>query len=324
MAQFDPNNIKPPEISFNQVRTVLIGLLIVIGIFSSVTVIDTEEEGVVLFLGKYDRTLPRGLNFILPFGLESVEKVPVLRQLKQEFGFRTVEPGVRSRFSQSNFESESLMLTGDLNAAEVEWIVQYTIRDPYKYLYKVKNVTQTFRYINLAVIREIVGDRSVDEVITIGRADIQSIAKDKIQELCDQYEMGIKIDQFILQDVNPPDEVKPSFNAVNEAEQKKDKLVQEAEAEYNKVIPKARGEALRTVEEAKGYATERINLSEGEAARFTALYNEYRKARDVTRTRIYIETMEQIMNKAGKKIITDDKTQGILPLFDYGQKKGGN
>jgi membrane protease subunit HflK len=323
MAQFDPNNIKPPEISFKQVRIILITLLVLVGVFTSITVIDTEEEGVVLFLGKYDRTLPRGLNFIMPFRLETVEKVPVLRQLKQEFGFRTQSAGVRSQYSNRRFDDESLMLTGDLNAAAVEWIVQYTIQDPYKYLYKVKNVTQTFRYINLAVIREIVGDRTVDEVITFGRADIQSIAKERVQELCNQYEMGIKIDQFILQDVNPPDEVKPSFNKVNESEQQKDRLVQEAEAEYNKIIPKARGEALRIVEEAKGYATERINLSEGEAARFNALYNEYRKAREVTRTRIYIETMEQVLNKAGKKIITDDKSQGILPLFDYG-KKGGN
>lgn len=324
MADFDPNNIRPPEINVNQIKVIAIVILVFIMLFTMITVIDTEEQGVVLQLGKYDRTLDRGLNFIAPFGIESVQKVPVRRQLKQEFGFRTESAGVRTQYSGRNFKSESLMLTGDLNAAEVEWIVQYTISDPYQYLYKVKNVDQTFRYINLAVIREIVGDRSVGEVITTGRADIESIAETRIQELCNQYEMGLKIDQVILQDVNPPDKVKPSFNAVNEAEQKKDRLVQEAEAEYNKVIPKARGEAQRAIEEAKGYAAERINLSQGQAARFNALYGEYRKARDVTRTRIYIETMEEIMNKAGQKIITDDKAQGILPLFDFSAKKGGN
>lgn len=323
---FDPNNIKPPEISMDLIKKVAVGLVVVIGIFSSVHTIEPEEEGVVLRFGEYQSTKPSGLNFIMPFGVEKMIKVPVKRQLKEEFGFRTTQADVRSQYRSSgrDLEEESLMLTGDLNAAQVEWVAQYTINDPYKYLFKVKNVRNTFRYINEAVMREIVGDHSVDEVITSGRQQIANRAKLMIQDLCNQYEMGIKVDQIILQDVNPPDPVKPAFNKVNEAEQKKDELINQAKSEYNKVIPKARGEALRVIEEAKGYAIERTNNSKGEAARFTALYNEYRKAKDVTRQRLYLEAMQEVLNKAGKKLITDEKSNGILPLFDYSKLGGKN
>lgn len=321
---FDPNNIQPPDISIDTIKKAVVGLIVLIGIFTSFHTIEPEEEGVVLRFGEYQTTKPSGLNFIMPFGIEKMIKVPVKRQLKEEFGFRTAQSNdVRSSYrSGAELDEEALMLTGDLNAAQVEWVAQYTINDPYLYLFKVKNVRNTFRYINEAVMREIVGDHSVDEVITSGRQQIASQAKLKIQELCNQYEMGIKVDQIILQDVNPPDPVKPAFNKVNEAEQKKDELINQAKSQYNKIIPKARGEALGVIEKAKGYAIERTNNAEGEAKRFTALYNEYRKAKDVTRQRLYLEAMQEVLNKVGKKLITDGQgAEGILPLFDY--KTGG-
>jgi len=212
------------------------------------------------------------------------------------------------------------MLTGDLNAADVEWIVQYRINDPFKYLFRVRNAEKTFRDINEAIMREIVGDRTVNEVLTVGRQDIASTATVMMQKLADQYEMGIKVEQIVLQDVNPPEQVKPAFNEVNEAQQEKEKLINQARSEYNKVIPKARGEAQRTIEEAHGYALQRVNNAKGEAAKFSAVYEEYAKAKDVTRQRIYLETMNDVLQKVGKKLITDQNANGILPLFNIGKE----
>jgi modulator of FtsH protease HflK len=318
--QFDLNNIKPPNISGKTVKLVVASILVLWFVMSSVFTIEPEEVGVVLTFGKYSRTVQPGLNFKIPFGVETMQKVPVKRQLKEEFGFKTARADVRTRYMPGNFKNESLMLTGDLNAAQVEWIVQYRISDPYLYLFKVRNAKQTLRDVTEAVMREVVGDRTVNEIITVGRQDIEITVSQKLQEILTQYETGIKIDQVILQDVNPPDEVKASFNEVNEAEQEKEKLINQAKSEYNKVVPRAEGRAQQQIEEARGYALERVNNAKGEANRFTALYKEYAKAREVTRQRMYLETMEEILSNVGKKIITDNKASGILPLFNYNQE----
>ncbi len=319
--QFDFNDLRPPNISGRTVKIGIGVLIFVILFFSSWFTIRPEEVGVILRFGKYTRTVNPGLNFKLPFGVEEVIKVPVERQLKQEFGFRTAKAGVRTQYSTTRYQDESLMLTGDLNAAEVEWIVQYRINDPYKFLFKVRNAEQTFHDINEAIMRKIIGDRTVNEVLTIGRQEIATTVTLEVQELCNQYETGIKVDQVVLQDVNPPDEVKPSFNEVNEAQQEREKLINQARSEYNKIIPKAAGEAQRKIEEAHGYALERINNAKGEASRFNARYREYLKAKEVTKQRIYLETMTEILTKVGRKLITDEKASGILPLFEFG--KGG-
>jgi membrane protease subunit HflK len=311
----DFKDFKPPKINVKVVGAIVAVIIAITFIFSLWFTIEPEEVGVVLQFGKYTRTVNPGLNFKLPFGIEQVYKVPVERQLKLEFGFRTAAAGVRTRFSSTKYQEESLMLTGDLNAAEVEWIVQFRISDPYKFLFRVRNAEQTFRDINEAVMREVVGDRTVDEVLTIGRQEVASTVIVKLQELCDQYELGIKVDQVVLQDVNPPEEVKPAFNEVNEAQQEREKLINQAKSEYNKVIPRARGEAERTIEKARGYALERVNNAAGEAAKFNAIFREYSKAKDVTRQRIYLETMNDVMQKVGRKLITDEEATGILPLF---------
>jgi membrane protease subunit HflK len=208
------------------------------------------------------------------------------------------------------------MLTGDLNAAEVEWIVQYRISDPYKFLFKVRDATQTFRAMTEAVMRAIVGDRTVNEVLTVGRQEISVSVQVKLQELNDQYETGIKVEQVVLQDVNPPDRVKPSFNEVNEAQQEREKLINQAQSEFNKVIPRAKGEAEKMIQEAEGYALERINMAKGETARFNALFGQYRLAKEVTRQRIYLETMNKVLPKVGKKLIVDEGVKGLIPLLD--------
>jgi len=320
-APFDLKDFRPPNINVKTIVGVVVAILLVIFLFSSYFTVDTDEVGVVLRFGKFVRTADPGLNFKLPFGIEQVYKVPVQRQLKLELGFRTTKPGIRTEYSSRKYQEESLMLTGDLNAAEVEWIVQYRIKDPYKFLFRIRNSVGTFRDINEAVMREVVGDRTVDEVLTIGRQEIASTVALKVQALCDQYETGLKVEQVVLQDVNPPESVKPAFNEVNEAQQEREKLINQALSEYNKVIPRARGEAERTIEKAKGYALERVNNASGEASRFDSVFKEYMKAKEVTRQRIYLETMNDVMQKVGRKLITDEDVTGILPLFQL--EKGG-
>ncbi len=212
------------------------------------------------------------------------------------------------------------MLTGDFNVAVVEWIVQFQIDDPYAFLFHVRDVGTTFRDMSEATMRQVVGDHSVDEVLTIGREAIALQAKDLLQGLSDTYGIGISVQQLVLQDVNPPDPVKPSFNEVNEAIQEKEQLINRAWAEYNQEIPKAKGVAQQTIQEAEGYAAERVNRAQGEATRFEAIYAEYRKAPRVTRNRMYLETMNEILPRMGKKVILDEKQRGLLPLLNLAQE----
>jgi membrane protease subunit HflK len=297
------------------VRGIGLAVLALLLVLSSAYTVAPEEIGVVLRLGKYVRDASPGLNFKLPLGVERVTKVPVERQLKEEFGFRTERADVRSQYSTGDFDDESLMLTGDLNIADVEWVVQYRIVDAYDFLFKVRNVRETFRAMTEAIVREAVGDRTVNEVLTVGRQEVASLVEQKLQELCDQYETGLKVEQVVLQNVNPPEKVKPSFNAVNQAQQEREERINTAQREYNQVIPRARGEAQQTVERSEGYALNRVNRAEGDAARFNALYEEYRKAPEVTRKRIYLETMAKVLPKAGKKVVVDEKVKGLLPLL---------
>jgi len=309
-------NIDPAWIK-KYLNKIIFGLLILIMLFTSIKTIGPEEEGVVVQLGRYNRTLQPGLNFILPFGFETMHKIPVQRQLKQEFGFRTTSSGgERTEYAKEQFADESLMLTGDLNLTDVEWVVQYRITNSYNYLFKVRNAEKTLRDMSEAAMRKIVGDRTVNEVLTVGRQEISTSVEQLLQELCNEYENGIRIDQVVLQDVNPPDAVKPSFNAVNQAQQERETLINQAEAEYNRVIPRARGEAEETIQLAEAFALNRVNRARGEADRFNSLFEEYRKAPEVTRQRIYLETMEKVLPKIGNKIITDEKGSNVLPLLN--------
>src|SRR5262249_38390133 len=285
--------------------------------------IEPDEVGVVQRFGKYVRTTDPGPHMKIPFGIEIVTKVPVQRQLKEEFGFRTTRPGVRSEFAPQTPETqaESVMLTGDLNVAVVEWIVQYKIKDSSKYLFHLRAVHHTFRDMAEAAMRQVVGDHSVDEVLTTGREAIAQQAKDELQRLCDLYGSGIEVQQLVLQDVNPPDAVKPAFNEVNQAIQEKERAINDAWADYNKSVPRAKGEAEQAVRAAEGYALERVNKAEGDAARFSALYEEYRKAPAVTRRRIYLETLAQALRRIGAPIVLDEKAKGLLPLLPLGTDK---
>ncbi|MBD1395703.1 FtsH protease activity modulator HflK [Pontibacter sp. JH31] len=300
-------------------RKVLLGLILLILIFTSVKTVGPEEEGVVMYVGHYDRTVQPGLNFILPFGIEEMKKIPVQRQLKQEFGFRTVEAGTSTQYSKADFNDESLMLTGDLNLANVEWVVQYRIVNSYNYLFKVRDAEKALRDMSEAAMRKVVGDRTVNEVLTVGRQEVATSMEVLLQRMCDEYENGIRIDQVVLQDVNPPETVKPSFNAVNQAQQERETLINQAESEYNRIIPRARGEASETIQLAEAFALTRVNVATGEAARFNSLFEEYVKAPEVTKKRLYLETMERILPKIGGKIIVDEKGNNVLPLLNLNQ-----
>jgi membrane protease subunit HflK len=289
----------------------LVALLLVSTTFYQV---QPEEVGVVVRLGKYVRTTEPGLRVKIPFA-EQVYKIPVQRQLKEEFGFRTAEPGIRTTYAAGDLDAEAVMLTGDLNVAVVEWIVQYRVADPYRYLFKVRNVTGTFRAMNEAVMRQVVGDRTVTEVLTIGRQAIETRVEELLRELTQQYEMGITIEQVVLQDVNPPDPVKPSWDEVNQAQQQRDRMINEARAEYNKVIPRAKGEAQQAILEAEGYGLNRVNRAEGESARFRSVHESYRRAPEVTRQRLYLETMERVLPRMGGKVILDSSANNIVPLL---------
>ena len=308
---FNPKTIQDLLKNTRLVVSILLLLLIA---FSAFFQIDPEETGVITRFGKYVRSVEPGLNVKLPF-IERVYKVPVERQQKLEFGFRTVRAGIRTEYTRSGYTDESLMLTGDLNLADVEWVVQYRIDDAYKFLFKVRNPETSLRDISEAALRQIVGDRTVNEVLTVGRTEIAAKMEELVQQICKEYSLGIKIDQVVLQDVNPPDPVKAAFNAVNQAQQEKETLINQAKSEYNKVIPKASGQAEETIQKAEGYATERVNNALGEAARFNAIYREYIKAPEVTKRRIYLETMESVLPKLGNKIITDEQGNNVLPLL---------
>jgi membrane protease subunit HflK len=305
------------------VRTIAIVIGLLALFFTSYFQVEPDEVGVVQRFGRYVGTYNPGPHVKIPFGVDRVTKVPVQRTLKLEFGFRTQRAGIKSEFSPQTPETvaEAVMLTGDLNVAVVEWVVQYKIKDPQKYLFHVREPLSTFRDMSEAVMRQVVGDHSVDEVITIGREAIALEAKQQLQDLCNLYGIGIEVQQLVLQDVNPPDAVKPAFNEVNQAIQEKERAINDSWADYNKAVPKAKGEADQAIRSAEGYALERVNKAEGDASRFNALYDEYRKAPAVTRKRIYLETMAQVLPRLGRKLILDDKAKGILPLLQLGEPK---
>lgn len=315
-----PSMPKLPKLPAAGIQMVLLGIIALFLVASSFYQVDPEEVGVVMRFGKFAGTTNPGLHFKLPFGIDRVVKVPVQRQLKQEFGFRTTRPGVRSEFRPA--VGESNMLTGDLNAAVVEWVVQYRVDDSYNYLFRVRDVENTLRDLSEAVMRQVVGDRTVDEVLTVGRQEVADLVEQSLQDLCRQYETGIKIEQVVLQDVTPPDPVKPSFNEVNQAEQQRETLINQAQSEYNKVVFRARGEAQQTIERAEGYAIDRVNRAEGEATRFNSRYAEFRKAPDVTRKRLYLETLGEVLPRLGGKIVVDDDLKGLIPLLNL-QNPGG-
>ena len=302
---------------------IIIGLVVLLGLRGFLYSIGPEEVGVIQRFGKYVRLSPPGLHAKMPFGIEKVTPVPVKRVLKEEFGIRTLRPGVRTQYSPQQYLEESLMLTGDLNILDVRWIVQFRIEDPVKLLFNVRGPLENIRDISQVVMRRLVGDYRVDEVLTTKREEIDGLVQEEMQNILDRYETGIKVVTVKLLDVNPPERVKPAFNEVNEAKQEREKLINQAWEAYNKVIPKARGEAEQTIREAEGYSLDKVNRAKGESERFLAILAEYKKAPQITQKRLYLETLFEVLPKAKEKYIIDPKQSSVLPLLQLGKKGGG-
>src|SRR5918999_1330833 len=290
-----------------------LGALVVALLFlwSSWFTVQPEETGVVQRFGQVVRTAGPGLHFKWPFGVETVRLVPTARVLKEEFGFRSLAgaPGQRTQYAGNQaYKAESLMLTGDLNVIDVQWIIQYRIEDPIRYLFAVRDTPQTIRDITEAVMRRVVGNRLGSDVLTVGRVGVSTTVKEEIQQILSAYETGVRLVTVELQDVTPPDPVKPAFNEVNEARQDKERTINQAEEQVNRELPKAGGEAARSVREAEGYAIERVNRARGEANRFQAILAEYQQAPEVTRRRLHLEALGRFMtDMKGLYIVDSDQ-----------------
>jgi membrane protease subunit HflK len=291
-------------------------VLLAILLWSSWFTVQPEETGVVQRFGAVVRTAGPGLHFKIPYGVETVRLVPTARVLKEEFGFRTVATaaGLRTEYADNKvFKDVSLMLTGDLNVIDVQWIVQYRIEDPIQYLFRVRDTPQTIRDIAEAVMRRVVGNRLGSDVLTVGRVAVSSEVKEEMQKILTGYEAGVRLVTVELQDVTPPDLVKPAFNEVNEARQDRERTINQAQEQANREIPKARGEATRTITEAEGYAVERVNRANGEATRFRAVLEEYQRAPEVTRRRLYLEAIGAILPEAKALYIVDGDQKALVP-----------
>ncbi len=298
-------------------------IIILIALFfgsSTFFTVGVDEVGVVQRFGKYIRVCQSGLNFKLPAGIEKVTKVKVKRVYKEEFGFRSPTGEARKLFASGGAENinVSLMLTGDLNVGLVPWIVQYRVKDPYNYLFKVRDPRKLLIDMSEASMRLVVGDRSINEVIT-KRQEIATEAQRHLQLEMDKSETGIHIVTIEMKKTNVPEAVQPSFNEVNQAVQEKETMIYQAKEDYNKAIPTARGEAERTIKMAEGYALDRINRAKGDSSRFVALYQEYVKAKDITRRRLYLETITSLFPKLGHKYIIDSEQKNLLPLLNLGK-----
>lgn len=311
----------PPTLRINFTGILLgaIGLVVVLGLFTSFYTVTTGALGVVQRFGRYKETVEPGLRFKIPFGVDKVTILPVERQLKLEFGFATRGGTTNDEQFSNEGELERNMVTGDLNAAQVEWVVQYRIEDPVDYLFNVREPGSTLRDVSESVMREVVGDRMIDEVLTIGRQDIETDAIAKLQVLVQKLHMGVKVYQVQLKNVHPPGPVQRSFDEVNRAQQEREQMVNMANGEYNKVVPRAKGEAEQKISESEGYAVKRTNEAEGDVARFKALLEQYEKAPDITRQRLYLETMSEVIPNLGGKIILDEDAKQFLPLMQLQQ-----
>jgi membrane protease subunit HflK len=317
------DKIKGMKGKFPGIWIIIIVIILIYFGSSTFYTVGVDEVGIIQRFGKYvEPPRPPGLHFKLPRGIEKVTKVKVRYVYKEEFGFRTIQAGVRTRYaSGSAYLSESLMLTGDLNVALVPWIVQYRINDPYNYLFKVHNVRATLRDLAESTMRLVVGDRSINEVIS-KREEIAVQAEGLLQKELDEAETGIKVTTIEMKKTNVPEPVQPSWNAVNQAIQEKETLIYAALEQKNKVIPQAKGQAEKTIKGAEGYALDRINRAKGDASRFLSLYEEYSKAEDVTRRRLYLEALKEIFPKLGSTYIIDSDQKNFLPLLNLGQPIG--
>lgn len=276
--------------------------------------VPADSIAVIQRFGKYIGTAEPGLHFKIPGGVDRVTLVPVRRQQKLEFGFGTAHASNPYQDSHEP-DQEQDMVTGDLNSARVEWVVQYRVDDPEKYLFATSDPEETLRAASEAIMRQVVGDRTIDEVVTFGRQDIENSCLPLLQQVVKEYQLGLRVDLVQLKNINPPQPVQASFDDVNNAQQEKQRDINQATGQYNSIIPKARGEAAQSISEADGYASKRINEATGDADYFTSLFAQYSKAPEVTRERMYLETMSDVIPRMGPKFIVDEQAAQMMPFL---------
>ena len=311
------------NLSLKTIGLAIVGAVLLYLAYSSYYTVSAESVGVVQRFGHYHEVVDPGLHFKIPFGIDTVVQVPVKRQLKEEFGFGTPGATFKDQVgSKQQWDLETTVVTGDLNTALVEWVIQFRIENAFDFLFKVRDPGEALRDVSESVMREVIGDRTVDEVLTIGRQDIETSAQVKMQEVVNLYEMGLRIDQVQLKNVNPPKPVQSSFDEVNEAQQERERMINVARGEYNKAVPRARGTADQKIQASEGYAIERINQAEGDASKFTALLKEYIKAPSVTERRLYLEKMSEVLPRVERKIVLDARAGNVLPLLNLDRKTG--
>lgn len=323
MQRPDTPNFANPQ-HFGLYLKIALGIGVLLLLSTAYYSVPAESEAIKLRFGRIvQEGIRPGLHFKIPFGIEQVDVKPVLRQLKLEFGYAT--PGASNPRQYGESDEQELvasMVTGDLNAVHVEWVIQYRITNLKDYLYRAREPEATLRDSAESVMREVVGDRTVDETITVGRLDMEAECKKKLQALTQVYSLGLGIELVQLKGVNPPQSVRASFDSVNQAKQEREKSINVALGERNKVIPKAKGEALQLVAEAKGEALKRVNEAKGDADRFTAVFKAYQEAPDITRRRLYLETMGKVLPLVGKKVILDSSASNVLPFLPLGENSG--
>jgi len=335
----DPPNIEIPEelkelferMNVKKFRPFMAGaplfivmvLLVLGGLMTSYYTVEPDGQAVVKRFGKVVDTRGPGLHFKLPYGIDRHYFIPTERVLKQEFGFRTVSTRDRTVYEKLPIHrNESLMLTGDLKVIDVEWVVQYRVDNPDHFLHRVRDREKTIRDISEAVMRRIVGNSLGSAVLTEKRVQVAHMARDEIQAILAEFEMGVRIQTVELQDVTPPESVKPAFNEVNEAEQERERLINEAEKLRNQVIPRAQGEAQQLIEEAEGYRANRVNRALGEADRFTAILAEYQHAPETTRRRLYLEMIDKVLPSLGQVYVIEEGQMSPIPLLNLGKDAG--
>src|SRR5215216_707081 len=308
--------VATPHAEVKPVRLIL-GIIACLGIVTMLltllfgfTSVPANSVGVKTRFGGYHNLVNPGLAYAVPY-IEEIHVVPTQRLLKLEFGFST--PNSTNMYQgDTEPEETETMITGDLNTALVPWVVQYRVTDPKMYLFGAREPEKTLRDLSESAMREVIGDRTVDEVLTIGRHDIETSTLKRLAELCSQYDLGIQIQQVQLATVRPPPAVQAAFNEVNQAQQEKQTAINQAWSVYNDAVPNARGQAKEREKQAEAYAFRRINEAKGEAQKFSLLLAEYRKAPEVTRRRLYLEAMQAILPRLQKKIIVDDSLKNIL------------
>ncbi|MCF7949801.1 MAG: FtsH protease activity modulator HflK [Spirochaetia bacterium] len=321
-------DVSPPGLPFSIkpkfIVTVVIIVVVIAVVMSSFFVVDQTEQAVVLRFGKVNRIVGPGLQFKVPLGIEKNYNVATQRVQKMEFGFRTQQAGINTAYSGADFPEESIMLTGDLNIIDVEWIIQYRVTEPVDWLFNVEFREQTLRDISQSIINQLVGDRAILNVIGSERANIEQQGQDKMQERFDDYGLGVTVTTVKLRNIVPPrGEVQDAFEDVNRAVQDMNRFINEGKEAYNQEIPKARGQAQQMIQEAQGYAAERVNNSEGDVARFVSVLDQYELSPEVTRTRLYIETLEELFQEKEGTELIDRGLENFIPFKGLPTAQGG-